>query len=126
MHSGLLYISSMLNNRLVKLLTIYIALHIPLGNIFVKKAKYHEFQFCGTVANVLCNIKFTLQEYYITQQTTYQADISNSRHIHYQATKHTNRQTNPLDAILEHTKDNPQAYGNRPVHSNSNNFQKNM
>ena len=56
----------MFNNRSVKLLTIYIALCVPLCNIFVKKEKYHEFQFCGAVTNFLHNIVFKLQEYYIT------------------------------------------------------------
>ena len=44
-------------------------------------------------------------------------------YIHHQATKYTNRQTDPLDAIPEHIKDNPQAYANRPIHNNSNNIQ---
>ena len=39
---GLLYIPSLLNNRTMKLLTIYNTLHIPICNIFVKKEKYHE------------------------------------------------------------------------------------
>ena len=56
----------MLNNRSVKLLTIYIALHIPLCNIFVKKEKYHKFQFCRVIINFFCTIIFRLQEYYIT------------------------------------------------------------
>ena len=57
-----MYILPMLNNRSVKLLTIYIALHIPLHNIFIKEEKYHKFQFFGD----FCNIIFELQEYYIT------------------------------------------------------------
>ena len=56
----------MLNNRSVKLFTIYFALHIPLHNIFIRKEKYHKIQFCGAVANFLHNIIFKLQEYYIT------------------------------------------------------------
>ena len=63
---ALIYISPMLNNRSVKLLTIYITLHIPLHNIFIKKEKYHEFQFYGIIINFFCNIIFELQEYYIT------------------------------------------------------------
>ena len=50
----------------MKLLTIYIALHIPLLNIFVKKEKYHEFQFHKVITNFLHTIVFELQEYYIT------------------------------------------------------------
>ena len=50
----------------MKLLTIYITLHIPLCNIFVKKEKYHEFQYTGAVANLFSNIVFKLEEYYIT------------------------------------------------------------
>ena len=49
--------------------------------------------------------------------------VTADAYIHYQAIKNTNRQTDPLDAILEHIKDNPQAYANRPIHSNSNNIQ---
>ena len=56
----------MLNNRLVKLLTIYITLCIPLHNIFIKKEKYHKVQICGAVANLFHNIVFKLQEYYRT------------------------------------------------------------
>ena len=37
-----LYILSLLNNRAMKLLTIYSTLHISLLNIFVEKEKYHE------------------------------------------------------------------------------------
>ena len=48
--------SSTLYNRSVKLPTINIALHIPLHNIFVKKEKYHEFQYSRAVANLFCNI----------------------------------------------------------------------
>ena len=44
------------------------------------------------------------------QHTTYQANIINSRCSHtLPPTKHTNRQTDPLDAILEHIKGNPRA-----------------
>ena len=42
MQSSPLYIPSLLNNRTVKLLTIYSTLHIYLCNIFVEKEKYHE------------------------------------------------------------------------------------
>ena len=66
MQSGLIYILPMLNNRPVKLLTIYITLHTPLCNIFVKKEKYHEFQLCGAITNFFHTIIFKLKEYYIT------------------------------------------------------------
>ena len=55
----------MLNNRSVKLLTINIALCIPLHNIFVKKEIYHEFQYSRATANLFHNIIFKLKEYYI-------------------------------------------------------------
>ena len=48
---GLLYTPSLLNNRAVKLLTIYNTLCIPLCNIFIKKEKYHELQLYGPVSN---------------------------------------------------------------------------
>ena len=51
MQGGLICILPMLNNRSIKLLTFYITLHTPLCNIFVKKEKYHEFQFCGAITN---------------------------------------------------------------------------
>ena len=44
-------------------------------------------------------------------------------YICYQATKHANRQTDPLDAILEHIKNNPMSYSNRTIQSNINNTQ---
>ena len=66
MQGGLLNILSILNNRSVKLLTIYITLCIALCKIVVKKEKYHEFQYSGTGANLFCNIIFKLKEYYIT------------------------------------------------------------
>ena len=66
MQGGLLYISSMLNNMSVRLLTIYITLCIPLHNIFVNKEKYHEFQSYRAITNFFHNIIFKLQEYYIT------------------------------------------------------------
>ena len=53
----LIYIWSMLNYRSVKLLTIYIALHKPLCNIFLKKEKYHKFQLCGTYVISYSNFK---------------------------------------------------------------------
>ena len=56
----------MLNNRSVKLLTIYIALHIPLCNIFIKKEKYQEFQYNRAVANLFHSIVFKLKEYNIS------------------------------------------------------------
>ena len=39
--------------------------------------------------------------------------ITADEYICYQATKHANRQTDPLDAILEHIKNNPQSYFKR-------------
>ena len=66
MQGGLIYISPMPNNRLVKLLTIYITLCIPLCNIFVKKEKYHELQYFGVITNFFHTIVFKLKEYYIT------------------------------------------------------------
>ena len=39
---GLLYTPSLVDNRTMKLLTIYNTLCIPLHNIFVKEGKYHE------------------------------------------------------------------------------------
>ena len=70
MQGGLTCISPMLNNRAVKLLTIYIALHAPLCKIFVKKEKYHEFQFYWAVTIFFHTIIFKLQEYYITSCTS--------------------------------------------------------
>ena len=49
--------------------------------------------------------------------------ITADNYICYQATKHANRQTDLLDAILEHIKNNPQLYSNWTVQSNSNNNQ---
>ena len=66
MQGGLIYILPMLNNRSVKLLTIYIALHIPLSNIFIRKEKYHKFQYSGVITNYSISIVFKLKEYYIT------------------------------------------------------------
>ena len=43
--------------------------------------------------------------------------------ICYQAKKHKNRQTNPLDAILGHIKNNPQSYSNNNTHNNNNDSQ---
>ena len=43
--------------------------------------------------------------------------------MQYQATKHTNRQTHPLEAILEHVRNSPTAYVNRFIHNNNNNIQ---
>ena len=53
----------MLNNRSVKLLTIYIVLCIPLHNIFIKKEKYHKFQFCGTYVISYLNFKNIIQQF---------------------------------------------------------------
>ena len=73
MLGGLLYISSILNNGSVKLLTINITLWIPLCNIFVKKEKYHEFQSRGAVAKLFHNIIFKLKEYYILFSDQFQS-----------------------------------------------------
>ena len=43
--------------------------------------------------------------------------------MHYQARKHTNIQTDPLDAILNHIKNNPQLYSNKITHNNNNDSQ---
>ena len=50
-----------------------------------------------------------------------QTSITADEYIHYQATKHANRQTDPLDAILEHIKNSPMSYSNRTIQSNINN-----
>ena len=68
-------------------------------------------------------ITMTVHTQYNSQQLAGGSCTTEDTYIHYQATKHTNRQTDPLDAILEHIKDNPQAYANRLVHSGSNNIQ---
>ena len=39
--------------------------------MFVKKEKYHEFQYSGAIANLFCNIIFKLKEYYITLDTVH-------------------------------------------------------
>ena len=41
----------------------------------------------------------------------------------YQARKHTNIQTDPLDTILNHIRNNPQSYSNRITHNNNNDSQ---
>ena len=41
----------------------------------------------------------------------------------YQATKHTNIQTDPLDAIQDHIKNNPQSYSKKTTHNNNNDSQ---
>ena len=46
--------------------------------------------------------------------------VTAAEYIHYQAKKHTNRQTDPLDAILDHIKNNPQSYSNKNTHNNNN------
>ena len=58
MQGALVYILAMLNNRSVKLLTVYIALNTPLHNIFIKKEKYHEFQFCGAITDFILYYHF--------------------------------------------------------------------
>ena len=52
-----------------------------------------------------------------------QTSITADSYICYQAMKKANRQIDPLDAILEHIKNNPQSYSNRTVQSNSNKTQ---
>ena len=47
--------------------------------------------------------------------------ITADEYICYQATKHANRQTDPLDAILQHITNNPMSYSNRTIQSNVNN-----
>ena len=47
--------------------------------------------------------------------------ITADEYICYQTTKHANRQTDPLDAILEHIRNNPKSYSNRTIQSNINN-----
>ena len=49
--------------------------------------------------------------------------ITTDNYICYQPTKHANRQTNPLDGVLEHFKNNPISYSNRTIHRNTNNTQ---
>ena len=49
--------------------------------------------------------------------------ITTDDYICYQAMKHANRQTDPLDAILEHIKNNPMSYSKRTIQSNTNNTQ---
>ena len=49
--------------------------------------------------------------------------ITADEYIHYQVIKHANRQTDPLDDILEQIKDNPMLYSNRTFQSNINNTQ---
>ena len=49
------------------------------------------------------------------------ASIRTDDYIHYQATKHANRQIDPLDAILEHINNYLQSYSSRTVQNNSNN-----
>ena len=50
--------------------------------------------------------------------------VTADAYIQYQATKHTDRQTDLLEDILECIRNNPVAYNNGPMHSNSNNIQK--
>ena len=49
--------------------------------------------------------------------------ITAEEYICYQTTKHANRQTDPLGAILEHIKNNPMSFSNRTIQSNINNTQ---
>ena len=49
--------------------------------------------------------------------------ITAEEYMCYQAGKHTNMQTDPLDAILDHIKNNPQSYSNETTHNNNNHSQ---
>ena len=49
--------------------------------------------------------------------------ITAEEYMCYQARKHTNIQTDPLDAILSHIKNNPQSYSNKTTHNNNNDSQ---
>ena len=49
--------------------------------------------------------------------------ITAEEYMCYQARKHTNIQTDPLDGILDHIKNNPQSYSNRTTHNNNNDSQ---
>ena len=57
------------------------------------------------------------------RQCIRQTSITTDYYICYQAKKHANRQTDPLDAILEHIKNNLMLYSKRTVQSNINNTQ---
>ena len=50
--------------------------------------------------------------------------VTADAYIQYQATKHTNRQTDLLEDILECIRNNPVACNNGPMHNNSNNIKK--
>ena len=50
---------------------------------------------------------YKLQQLVGESHTTDNISITAADYIHYQATKHENRQTDPLDAIPEHIKNNP-------------------
>ena len=43
--------------------------------------------------------------------------------MHYQARKHTNIQTDPLNATVEHIQKNPQSYSNKATPNNKNDSQ---
>ena len=49
--------------------------------------------------------------------------ITAEEYIHYQSRKHTNIQTDPLDTIMNHIKNNPQLYSNKITHNNNNDSQ---
>ena len=49
--------------------------------------------------------------------------IIEEEYIQDQAKKRTNRQTDTLDAILHHIKNNPQSYSNKITHNNNNDSQ---
>ena len=65
-------------------------------------------------------IQVTTSERIITQNRQHikPTSITAEEYIHYQAKKHTNRQTDQLDAILDHIKNNPQSYSNKTTHNN--------
>ena len=71
------------------------------------------------------NIKVTTAGRIIThnRQHIKPTSITADEYIHHQAKKHTNRQTDPLDAILDHIENSPQSYSNKNTHNNNNESQ---
>ena len=49
--------------------------------------------------------------------------ITAEEDMYYQARKHTNIQTDPTEAILNHIKNNPQLYSNKTTHNKNNDSQ---
>ena len=73
MQGGPLHIPSLLNNRTMKLFTIYSTLHISLHNIFIEKENTMKYNYVGLfliLTNFFHNIVIKLQEYYITLRLT--------------------------------------------------------